>query len=961
MSRVVGRRAELDAWCRNFEAGDGPTIVVVRGKAGIGKSRLIEEFAQHAAHAGAVVHRGAAFPGWQAAFGLWVEAFGAGLLEADSWGSAASAEATLRVFTGARWRLVAAAGERRLVVVLDDLHWADSDSLRFLEFIAPRLVGPGVVVVLAHRDPDPALASGSPLCRALEVVLRGASTTTIDLAGLTSDEVGELVAETLGGEPPAALVRAIGMATDGNPLFVRELARHLAATGQVVSRDGRWSSNVSTSELGIPATVRLVVRERLAGLSDSTVAVLQVAAVAAATFELERIASVANVELEAGLAAVDDALSHGLIESVVGGGAVYRFAHALVRDAVAEMVNPTKRLLVHAALAEVLRAEGPEEHAVAVAGHMWLARGAPGITDSMVAAALFQAARQLAGSGAHREAIECADRLVTLLTSTGRGDAGAVAAAWSLKATAAAALLDASAAVNATRQAMVGLDASRVSMLVARVVSLLREGVPRDVWEPLVTEAFERLATDDGVTVHPAKTDAAPSDLFWARLVVLVDPVELVLDGPVYAGRWTGFPERALAALRASPDEGDRALAVEAFAHRSIDDTQRLLLEVRSRVNPVVLRRGLDLVARDLVLRHGQVAQARRLYDELLAIGMDTSSIPAQLEAHAFLAFCDALLGDLRSADGHLTTAGSLSTDLWPTHRLHALTPMMRGVVAYCRGEGAGEGDLAAIVDRLWSFAHRRAGAGPFSVVMLSIGAATAALGGEVDGAREMLEHAVTGIERLDPFDHGVGGALWFGAAAAYLLGDVDASLGLMVLLDRQHAAGAPRGPCLSFAHSRGRLEATRGRDVEAATALADARRDYLASGHRSLAAMVDAEDAALGGPSGAAVHARAMEACTALGMSGWSRRLADRLPSTPRGANAAAGVTLGGMHGLSTREVQVLRMVASGLTNHEIADRLVLSPATINRHVANVYLKLGTRNRSEATAWAHTSGLMTT
>ena len=89
--------------------------------------------------------------------------------------------------------------------------------------------------------------------------------------------------------------------------------------------------------------------------------------------------------------------------------------------------------------------------------------------------------------------------------------------------------------------------------------------------------------------------------------------------------------------------------------------------------------------------------------------------------------------------------------------------------------------------------------------------------------------------------------------------------------------------------------------------------------------------------------------------MTGWRQRLArqsaDR--STP-----SASRTVGG---LSHRETEVLRLVASRLTNNEIAGRLILSQATVNRHIANVYLKLGTRNRSEATSWAHANGLMTT
>ncbi len=962
---MVGRRAELAVLRAVFGADAGAAIVVVRGEAGIGKSRLIDEFVREALASGAVVHRGAAFADWQSAFAMWVQALGGEYFGEGSGAPADSAEATLRMFTALRDQLVRAAGDRRLVLVFDDVHWADRDSLRLLEFIAPRLGDSPVLLVVAHRDPDPSLATGAPLSRALGVVLRCAATTTLDLTGLDALEVGELVAETLGGEPPGALVRAICGATDGNPLFVRELARHLAATGQVVSRDGRWSSDVSTSELGIPSTVRLVVRERLSSMPAPTVAVLQVAAIAGASFELESVASVAGVEYEPGMAAVDEALAHGLVERVGGVGAKYRFSHALVRDAVADTVNPSRRLQVHASLAEAIRVGKAGTTAVEVAGHLWLARGSVGVDDATVIEALVDAATLLAASGAHGEVIECADRLLVVIGP--RGSKELVGHAWSIKAMASAALLDTVTAIAATRSAMAVLDVDEVSTLVARVVSLLREGVPRESWEPLVREAFDRIgASDDAVGCRTDDDIAAQrSGILWARLAVLVDPVDVVLDGPLYAGRWTGYPEKAVVALRQSADEVDRALSVGPFEHRSLADTERLLLTVRSWSHPVAVRRGLDLVARDLALRHGRLEDARRLYEELLTLGVQTQSIPAQLEAHAFAAFCDALLGDLESATRHLGAAAVFGTDLWPTHRLHALTPMMRAVVLYCRGGdvdvssvhvAVGHGtELAAVTEQLWGFVHRPGGSGPFSVVMMTIGAVSAALSRDVIRARIFLENAVIGIGRLSPMDHGVGGALWFGSAAAHLLNDVDAAAELIALLDRQTTADAPPGPCVSFAHSRGRLAAVMGRHVEAVEAFAQARDDYRVGGHLSLAALVDADEALLDGPRLSMVETRAATAFDDLGMIGWRRRLLDRrTDDSPRLLPGTVG-------GLSRRESEVLRLVSTGLTNNEIAERLYLSPATVNRHVANVYLKLGVRNRSEATAWAHGNGLMAT
>jgi ATP/maltotriose-dependent transcriptional regulator MalT len=414
----------------------------------------------------------------------------------------------------------------------------------------------------------------------------------------------------------------------------------------------------------------------------------------------------------------------------------------------------------------------------------------------------------------------------------------------------------------------------------------------------------------------------------------MTDPLEPVLTGPYYAARWTAYPPGAVALLAASPVELDRALAVEPFEPRTSAATDALLAAVRGWTDPAARRRGLDLVARDLALRHGRVAEARACYEELLAVGEASGSVPARAEALAFLALCTALLGDVTTALAYQDRAAALVADLWPTHRLHILAPMMRVIVAYLRGEG----DWDGIADRLAGFLRHPAAAQPFAAVTMAIAALAFAMGGRDADAGEMLAHATEALARHHPEDHGVAGGVWFSAATAYRLGDRRLAAALAPVHARHVAAGKGLGPCPSPAHVDARLAAVAGDADRAAASFAQARRDYAASGHRGLHALVDAEWAALGGPDAPALRARAGAAFAELGLTGWTA-------AAPTPAPVAGP--------LSDREDEVLALLAAGLTNREIADRLVLSPATVNRHVANIYLKLGTRNRAEATAWA--------
>ena len=886
------------------EAGQGrPQVVVVRGEPGIGKSELIQTFSARSAAAGAAVRSGGCHPTWPAPYGPWVEALGE-----LAW-RPAPGDASLSSFVEARDRVAELAAARPLVLAFDDLHWADPDSLALLEFVVPRLGSSPVMIVLAHRDPDPALTAGRPLARVLAGVVRLPGASAVDLGGLDVAGVAELVDATVGGRAPAAVARAVGQSTGGNPLFVREVARHLVDRRRLVERAGRWSSDFSATELGIPTTVRLIVGERLGALSAPARLLLPVAALVGPAFDVSPAGEVAGLGTEAALAAVDEALACGLVERSGSDRAPYRFTHAIVGEAVADTLNPSRRRQVHRRLAEALAAGGPAADVVAVAEHRWAGRRLDGSDDDATVDALRAAAGLAASRSAPAQAVELLDRALSL-RAPGSAVQGELLAA---KAVVAADALDAMTAAGACRQALTVLAPAQAGLLVVRVVSALREGTPRAQWEPLVQAGLGLVGSDR-------------AGVAWARLAVMIDPVEPVLAGPVYAARWTGYPQDAVALLAASDVELDRALAIEPFAPRSSAETDRLLAQVQGWADPAARRRGLNLVARDLALRHGRVREARRCYDDLLAVGEASGSLPARAEARAFLALCAALMGDVPAAGAHLNHLSALVADLWPPHRLHMIAAYMDAIVSYVRGEG----DWDRLGDALAGYVRAPAAATPFAAVAMALGAVAFAMGGREADAGDLLGHATEALGRHQPYDHGFAGTLWFSAAAAHRLGSRRHAAALEPMLARQVADGTTLGPCPSPAHVAARLAAVAGRVDEAAGAFAQAAVEYAGTGHLALLALVEAERVA-------DPRERTGAAFSELGMTGWA---ADAGTPARRGP-------------LSPREDQVLRLLAAGLTNKEIAARLTLSLPTVNRHVANIYLKLGTRNRAEATAWA--------
>ncbi len=363
----VGRERELERLRESVDgalAGRGSLQLLV-GEPGIGKTRSAEELATYARVSGARVYWGRCREDEGApAYWPWVQAVRSYARDADpvalAWQLGAGAaevaqlipevaekldvepatgtdseEARFRLFDSVTSLLLAAARDRPIVLVLDDLHWADEPSLLLLRFAARELASSGLLILGTYRDVE--LGRHHPLARVLGEISGIEGSRRIPLKGLSVGAVERYIEMTSGAPAPTGLAEAVQEQTDGNPFFVGEIVRLLASEGKM--------SGGSAAEMQIPQGVREVVGRRLDRLSDETNTALGVAAVIGRDFEQELVWRVADMQPEQLMTAATEAIAERLVTDL--GDRHYSFAHALVRDTLYEEISPPKRSALH--------------------------------------------------------------------------------------------------------------------------------------------------------------------------------------------------------------------------------------------------------------------------------------------------------------------------------------------------------------------------------------------------------------------------------------------------------------------------------------------------------------------------------------------------------------------------------------------------------------------------------------
>jgi class 3 adenylate cyclase len=378
---LQGRVDALDtiaaAWVATGEGAGARRAVFLAGEPGIGKTRLTAEAAHRAASAGALVVEG----GCEEELPVPFRPFGSvlrgltGALGADAVvaaagripgalarlvpelgtlgddGSSDPAVERLELFDAVDDVLSATSSPRGTVVVLEDLHWADAATLQLVSHLV-RSPAPGRLLLLAtYRESD--LDEGHPLPPVLADLWRTDRAQRIGLDGLDDDAVRALFDQITGVNPPAPLVAAVREATNGNPFFVEEVARHLLESGRL-GAGGTDTSADGAVLTDVPDRLRDVIRRRAARLGDDALAILRAGAVMGRAFSVEVLERLGNWDVDLILDTLDRAAAARLVHEVTGAGDHYRFDHALIRQALYEELSSARRIRLHRAIAEVL-------------------------------------------------------------------------------------------------------------------------------------------------------------------------------------------------------------------------------------------------------------------------------------------------------------------------------------------------------------------------------------------------------------------------------------------------------------------------------------------------------------------------------------------------------------------------------------------------------------------------------
>ena len=272
--------------------------------------------------------------------------------------------------------LVAASEETPLLVVLDDLHWADAATLQLLSQLARSSTPMAVTVVGTFRDSD--LSRSHPLTSLLARLHREPTVKRLPLIGLEDFEIIGLMEGAAGHTLPdegVALAHTLRRETGGNPFFVVEMILHLAEEGTFVQDDdGVWRLTVDLDEIGLPTSVREVVAQRVATLGEETERALSMASVIGRDFDLSVLAMLLDEDELELMDRMEQAIAAGILSEAGGTAGGFRFVHALMQHTLYQDLSAARRQRAHQRVAEVLElVETDDPERLAALARHWMA------------------------------------------------------------------------------------------------------------------------------------------------------------------------------------------------------------------------------------------------------------------------------------------------------------------------------------------------------------------------------------------------------------------------------------------------------------------------------------------------------------------------------------------------------------------------------------------------------------
>jgi DNA-binding CsgD family transcriptional regulator len=947
----IGReavRAQLRAALTAAEAGRG-ALVLVAGEAGVGKTRLVEEVVASVEPVALV--RGSARPGG-APFGPVVGALRdymrrtphgldtCGPLRSHlalllpELGEARPTEDRATLFEAIRCALVAMVARQPVALLLDDMHASDDVTLELLAALAPGLGDLPLLVVVAYRSDE--LTRSHPLRRLRHELRRGRTLHELDVEPLDAQGSTQLIEQVLGETPSPRLAEALHERTGGVPFFVEELTAAWQAGGRL--RPGSDGLELGLdADAPLPQTIRDAVLVQTASLPESARCVAEMAAAFGPVFDIEL---VAGAQGEEGFAALRAA---GLITEEGDGNAAFR--HPLVREALYEDVPWLRRRALHRQLAEALAAKDADPAEVAT--HWLAASDAPRAIEALLAAAAAAASVHAYGDAARltRQVLDiwpegerAADRLATLERHTAHaelsGDLGEAARAQREVVAARRADGAGRALADAERRiaGIYALQGDRTHALAARRVAAeayAAQGLPGEAAaERLIAAGYLQSAgqhAEAAATAGQAGEEAIRAERADLRARAMgLQGVAVVKGGEFDKGSEIIRAGLSLAIAHDLTAEAAEVYQRLGTAHEIRGDYSGAREALGAAIglcetngDPGLEQACLNCMA--YVLRElGDWDQALELGEQL----MDPDASPDDTLV------ADGIVGSILVWRGRPDEGRPLLERCLQTATRLDVVSMLCDSAAALAWLSAQEGDAerAAQLGRLVLERWSRTQDHHYALWGLRWSAVFFARAGALREARACAE-ALSAIatsaghpDALATLAHALGEtALAEGdadTAAEHLTRAVELHDGLDIPFERAQI-GLRAGAILAAAGQR------------------EAGIDHLAEAHRV--------GTRLGVPS---LRVEAAAELKALGAS-----LEEHL-----GARAAARHENGG---LSRRELEVMGLVADGLTNRQIAERLVLSTRTVDMHVRSILTKLRCRTRTEAARRAASLGIL--
>jgi len=768
---VVGRKVELERLTEALKAvitGESARVVLISGEAGLGKSTLAATVARDAHQDDAVVLYGRCDEDLAVPHQPFVEALGYYVGRANDESILELGDehlgALLRLFPelhkrrpeleaasssdpdADRWLLYSAilallehASRRATVVmILDDLHWADRPTLQLLRHVASHR--PGHVLILGtYRETD--LSAPHPLTETLAALTREPSVTRMSLSGLEDDEVVSFVEAAAGQtleEAGIGLAHALYQETDGNPFFMFEVLRHLVETRSIIQDEtGRWIPTQELADAGLPDSVRQVIGARVARLGEEAGRVLSAASVLGQEFEVDLVASVVGSDEDSVLDVLESAASAALVGEVRATRGRYRFLHALIQHTLYDDLGPNRRARFHRAAAEALEArigDDPGARAAELARH-WLAATKPAESSKAVVYAR-KAGENALASLAPAEAIHWFNEALGALNHAPDDHE---------RAQCLVGLGEAQRQVGEPAFRETLLEAAHLAQALRQADTLVRAGLANNRgWQ-----SAAGVVDTERVEVLNAALDAvgqldSPSR---ARLLALL-ALERVWDGDYRARRLVA--DDALAMARRI---GDPATLLDVLNRRlqAIWSPETVEEQLTNSVEGAALADQLgDVVGTfwvtffrsDAAVQMGDISEVRRCHDLLTRIANDVGQPILKWSATFQSAWSTLLSGDLARAEELANEAFQIGNDTGQPDALAIYGVQLHGI-RWCQGRlGEMVDVLRQIVDDNPGIPSWKSGLG---LALLETG--------QVDKSRAMLQREIaSGFSQPDDY-----------------------------------------------------------------------------------------------------------------------------------------------------------------------------------------------------------------